>query len=110
MKVNSNRDSVELSNLGRTKGAGKTAAAAKTDKAGEAASAGPMSGVGGATGIEISSEARAMAQANQIAKSDNVDQAKIDRIKAMLATGTYKPDMGQVADKVMNENLLQDIS
>jgi flagellar biosynthesis anti-sigma factor FlgM len=110
MKVNSNRDSVELSNLGRTKGAGKTAAAAKTDKAGEAASAGPTSGVGGATGIEISSEARAMSQANQIAKSDSVDQAKIDRIKAMLATGTYKPDMGQVADKVMNENLLQDIS
>jgi flagellar biosynthesis anti-sigma factor FlgM len=110
MKVNSNRDSVELSNLGRTKGAGKTSAAAKTEKAGEASAAGAASSTGAAAGIEISSEAKAMAQANQIAKSDNVDQAKIDRIKAMLNNGTYKPDMGKVADKVMNETLLQDLA
>ena len=51
-----------------------------------------------------------MANANQIAKSDNVDQAKIDRIKAMINGGTYKPDFGKVADKVVNETLLQELA
>lgn len=110
MKVNNHRDSVELSNMARTKGAQKTGAAAKAKDAGETAAANGAGATGAAAGIEISGEAKALAQANQIAKSDNVDQAKIDRIKAMINGGTYKPDFGQVADKMMNETLLQDLA
>jgi flagellar biosynthesis anti-sigma factor FlgM len=110
MKVNHNRDSVELSNAGRTKGAGKAGAAAKTEKAGEAGAAGPAAGVGAAAGIEISSEAKALSQANSIAKADTVDQAKVDKIKAMVNSGTYKPDFSKVADKMVNETMLQDLA
>ena len=80
MKVN-NHDSVDISSMARAKRGDKSAAAKKAQEA-----------------------------ANSIARSENVDQAKIDRIKAMINGGTYKPDMGQVAEKMMNETLLQDIS
>ena len=109
MKVNKTQDSVELSQLGRSQGAKQTAAAAKAKSAGEAGATAAAPGTGAAAGIEISGEARALAQANQIAKNDNIDQAKIDRVKAMLNNGTYKPDFGKVADKMMNETLLQDL-
>lgn len=108
MKVNNHKDSVELSQMARSKRSEKTAAA-KGDGA-EGAEAAAAGGGVQAAGVEISGEAKAMAQANQIAKSDGTDQAKIDRIKAMLNSGTYKPDFGKVADKMVNETLLQDLA
>jgi flagellar biosynthesis anti-sigma factor FlgM len=104
MKVNNHRDSVELSQVGRTKQGDKAAVSKRGQETAETA------GAGAAAGIEISGEAKAMATANQIAKTENVDQAKIDRIKAMIGSGNYKPDFGKVADKVINETLLQEIS
>lgn len=109
MKVN-NHDSVDISSMARAKRGDKAAAAKKAQ---EAASSGEAAGAGaaGATAnVEISGEAKSLAAANSIARSENVDQAKIDRIKAMINGGNYKPDMGQVAEKMMNETLLQDIS
>lgn len=105
MKVNNNKDSVELSHLSRK----------KTDKAGAAKQkdladvAGPVnsSGAGEAAGVSISSEAKAMSAANQIAKAENPDQAKIDRVKAMINSGTYKPDFGKVAENMINEAVLE---
>jgi flagellar biosynthesis anti-sigma factor FlgM len=52
-----------------------------------------------------------MSAGKQAAKvDDTTDEAKIARVKAMINNGTYKPDMGKVADKVVNEHLLQDLS
>jgi flagellar biosynthesis anti-sigma factor FlgM len=108
MKVNNNKDSVELSQIARSK-KGDKAAAAKAK--GDAAAAAPTLAAGETANVEISSEAKAMANAKQIAKSgEATDQAKIDRIKAMIGSGTYKPDYGKVADKVVNETLLQELS
>jgi negative regulator of flagellin synthesis FlgM len=106
MKVNNHKDSVELSQLARSKRSEK-ANAAKNKETGDA---GAPAGSVPAAGVEISSEAKALSQANQIARSENVDQAKIDRIKAMINQGTYKPDIGKVADKVVNETLLQELT
>jgi flagellar biosynthesis anti-sigma factor FlgM len=99
---------VELSQLSRAKRGDKAAAAKRAREA----SAEPVAGaaVGGTANVEISGEAKALASANQIARADNPDQAKIDRIKAMIHNGSYKPDMGKVADRMLNETLLQDIS
>jgi flagellar biosynthesis anti-sigma factor FlgM len=107
MKVNNNKDSVELSHMSRAKRAEKTAAANKANEGGVASEAGAT---GLAAGVELSDEAKAMNAMSQIAKADNTDQAKIDRIKAMISSGSYKPDFNQVADKMINETLLQDIS
>jgi flagellar biosynthesis anti-sigma factor FlgM len=106
MKVNNHNDSVELSQLARSK-RGEKASATRQKETGEA---GAAVGAGAAAGVEISEEAKAMANANQIARADNTDQAKIDRIKAMIGAGTYKPDFGKVADKVVNETLLQELA
>lgn len=107
MKVNNHSDSVDVSQLSRSK-RGDRAAAAK--KAREAEGGSEAGATGSTASVEISGEAKALASANQVARAENTDQAKIDRIKAMINGGTYKPDMGQVADKMLNETLLQDIS
>ena len=110
MKVHNHSDSVDISSMARTKRGDKAAAAKKAQEAGTGIETGAAGGAGATANVELSSEAKSLAAANAIAKSDNVDQAKIDRIKAMLNNGTYKPDMGKVADHMLTENLLQDIS
>lgn len=110
MKVNNHSDSVDISSMARTKRGDKAAAAKKAQEAANSSEAAGAGAAGSAAGVEISGEAKSLAAANSIARSENVDQAKIDRIKAMINGGTYKPDMGKVADKMLNETLLQDIS
>lgn len=109
MKVNNNKDSVELSQMSRSKRgekAGNVAAKKSEDVSGASASG----GIGATANVDISTEARTIAAANQAAKADATDEAKIARVKAMINGGTYKPDFGQVADKMVNETLLQDLS
>ncbi len=108
MKVNNHKDSVDLSQVSRSK-RGDKSGGVKGKGAEEAAgplAAGPNSGAN----VEISSEARSIAAANSIGRADDVDEAKIARVKAMINGGSYKPDFGKVADKMMNESLLQETS
>lgn len=104
MKVG-NRDSVDISQLSRAKRGEATKAAKEKKEAEEAAATGDLSGT---ANVELSSEAKSLATANQIAKAENTDQAKIDRIKALINGGNYKPDMSKVSEKMINETLLQD--
>jgi flagellar biosynthesis anti-sigma factor FlgM len=108
MKVNNNKDSVDLSQVSRSKH-GKAGKVAGRSAEGAAASSG-ASAFGGTANVDISSEAKSLATANAIAKSDDADEAKIARVKAMIQGGTYKPDFGKVADKMINEHLLQETS
>jgi negative regulator of flagellin synthesis FlgM len=109
MKVNNNKDPSELAQMSRTKHGGK-AGAARGKESADVTGAQGASGAGEAAGVEISSEAKAMAAANGAARSSDVDEAKVARVKAMINSGTYKPDMGKVADKVMNEHMMQELS
>lgn len=109
MKVNNNRDSVELSQASRSK-RGEKANKAEGKKFDESAGASGSAGIGSTANVDISSEAKTIAAASQAAKGVDVDEAKIARVKAMINGGTYKPDFGQVADKMVNETLLQDLS
>jgi len=109
MKVNSNKDSVDLSQVSRSKNSGKSASV-RGKGSDEASGASGASAIGGNAKVDISSEAKSLAAANSIAKSDDVDEAKIARVKAMINGGTYKPDYGKVADKMINESLLQETS
>lgn len=105
MKVNNHKDSVELSSLSRSK-KGEKAGAARAKEGAEsiANSIAP----GATANVEISGEAKTLAAASAAARGgDDVDQAKIDRIKALMNNGTYKPDYGKVAEKVVNDAILE---
>ena len=88
MKVNSNKDSVDLSQVSRSKNSGKSASV-RGKGSDEASGASGASAIGGNAKVDISSEAKSLAAANSIAKSDDVDEAKIARVKAMINGGTY---------------------
>ncbi|HEY8278241.1 MAG TPA: flagellar biosynthesis anti-sigma factor FlgM [Bdellovibrionota bacterium] len=107
MKVSNNKDSVDLSQVSHSKKGGKAGKARPTE---ESAGSAGASAFGGTANVELSSEAKAMAAANGIAKTEETDEAKIARVKAMIGNGTYKPDYGKVADKMINEQLLQETS
>lgn len=109
MKVNNNRDSVELSQASRTK-RNEKAGRVDSKKSEEASGASASEGAGATANVELSAEAKSIAAASQAAKSADTDEAKIARVKAMINGGTYKPDFGKVADKMVNETLLQDLS
>lgn len=110
MKVNNNKDSVDLSAASRSKRGEKAGAAHGKKGAGEAAGASSALALDNPANVDISGDAKALSSASQIAKSDNADEAKIARVKAMINKGTYKPDFGKVADKMVNEDLLQELS
>lgn len=107
MKVNNSnhKSTLDLANVAKHR---KTSRA--EGKQSSAETAGLPPGIGETANVELSSEARAMSRANQMVKAEDIDQAKIDRIKAMIAERKYNPDYGKVADKVVNETLLQDLS
>jgi flagellar biosynthesis anti-sigma factor FlgM len=104
MKVTNtgNKDAVELSHVAKNRKAkGADGEKARTESSSTSSAS--------TNSVELSSEAKAMAKANGIAKSEDIDQAKVDRVKAMIANKKYNPDYGKVADKVVNETLLQEI-
>ena len=108
MKVsnNSNKEALDVGGLSRSKKSDRANAA----KNQEAANANAGTGINGAAAVEISGEAKALSQANKIARSENSDQAKIDRIKAMINDGSYKPDYGKVAERLVNEQVMQELA
>ena len=62
------------------------------------------------TNVDLSSEAKSAAKARQVAMEPaQVNDEKVERIKAMVSSGKYQPDYGKVADKVVNEQLLQEL-
>ena len=103
MKV-TNKEQVDIAGLSQTK-KNKSAGAAGNLKS--QIEAGASKSAAEATSVEISSEAKAAVKAKDIARTDDVDQAKISRVKSLIAEGKYKPDMGKVADRMINESVLE---
>ncbi len=105
---NSNIDAQALdsSAIGKNRRAEK----AKANQANRAEEGAGLASLGDTSKVDLSSEAKTVAKASAAAKSDNVDQAKIDRIKALINAKQYNPDMGVVADKMVNEHILQELA
>jgi negative regulator of flagellin synthesis FlgM len=60
--------------------------------------------------VELSPQARELQAAREaLAKMDSVDHAKVARIKAQIAAGTYKVDAAKIASKMIEESLLDDM-
>lgn len=106
MKVSSNNESVDLSHVSRSKKSDRAKATEKQRTADEASAP----AFGGPASVDISSEAKMISKVRDVAKADDVNQEKVDRIKAMINGGTYKPDYGKVAEKMVNETVLQELS
>lgn len=60
--------------------------------------------------VALSAQAKELQAAREaIAKIDNVDHEKVARIKAQVEAGTYKVDAGKIAEKMIDESLLDDL-
>jgi negative regulator of flagellin synthesis FlgM len=60
--------------------------------------------------VELSARAKELLAAREaIAGMDDVDHEKVARIKAQIEAGTYKVDAGKIADKMVDESLLDDL-
>ena len=60
--------------------------------------------------VVLSPKAQELQAAREaIAKMDAVDHEKVARIKAQIASGTYKVNAAKIASKMIEESLLDDI-
>ena len=108
MKVSNNKDQVELSQAGRTHRARKGESAGAADKAKGMDAPDPvLPKLGAGTSVELSSDAKLLSRGIDAAKGAEIsDKDRIAAIKAKIKAGTYEPDYGEVADKMVNESLL----
>ena len=91
-------------------------AAAKSEKAtkvhtaaGSYAKAGAAPTVSDAANVQISPRAKEMSMARKIAEeTPDVDEAKIEKYRNLIAKGEYKPDSAKIADGMAREALLDE--
>lgn len=63
-----------------------------------------MGSVGPAT-VELSPEAKQIQKATEIAKNNDIDEAKIARLQSLIDNGKYQIDAAQIAEKLVDEHL-----
>lgn len=56
--------------------------------------------------VNVSARAKNIQKANEIARQDSVDEAKIARLQALIDKGEYKVDADKIADKLVDEHLM----
>lgn len=106
MKVTNNKDTVELSNLGRAKGTRRADAAAQAKQSAEKSEINSVA-ASDAAKVELSSEAKILAKGIDAARNAELsDQDKINMIKKKIKDGSYEPDYGEVADRMLNQQIL----
>ncbi len=60
--------------------------------------------------VELSAQAKELQAAREaISKMDDMDHEKVARIKAQIEAGTYKVDAGKIAEKMIDDSLLDDL-
>ena len=105
MKVNNSKDNVELSTAARSGRAKRAEAAAAKAQAAETPPL-ALKG-GGAANVELSSDAKVLSRGVEAARSAEItDKDKIAMIKAKIKDGSYNPDYGEVADRMLNDSIM----
>lgn len=72
----------------------------QTEAAGQASAAAVRTPATAGASVSVSSLGRAL-EAQRRAESGDIDQARVDQIKAAIANGTYKIDAEAIADKML---------
>ena len=62
--------------------------------------------IDGSAKIDLSERAQMMSKAKNIASESSVDEAKINRLQALIDKGEYNVDAAAVADRLVDEHLL----
>ncbi len=60
----------------------------------------------GSAKINLSERAHMMSKAKGIASESSVDEAKVNRLQALIDKGEYNVDAAAVADRLVDEHLL----
>ncbi len=56
--------------------------------------------------VNVSARAKNIQKATEIAKQDNVDEAKVARLQKLIDGGEYKVDADAVAERLLSEHLM----
>ena len=91
----------------KTSDAAKASGVKKNAKASEASSIESSSAGSQATKVELSSRAQDVRKIKELATAaPDVDAAKVEKFRKMIADGTYKVDAKAIADKMVDEHLM----
>ncbi len=65
----------------------------------------PSVGVADSTRVDLSPRAQEMAKAKELATpSNDIDEAKVARLQALIDSGKYKIDASAIADRLVDEH------
>lgn len=102
---------MKVSNSGPKNVAGNAPAtsteATKSARSGKSAAAEALGAtVGSSTKVDVSSRAQEMKRAKEMATpSNDIDEAKVARLQAMIDSGSYKVDADALAERLVSEQL-----
>jgi negative regulator of flagellin synthesis FlgM len=104
MKVSSKMpSSVQNAETAKAGKAGGAEALFEAKKARGAAGAADISG--GSARVDVSTRAQDMARAKELATpSDDIDEAKVERLQRLIDSGQYKIDAEAIADRLIDEH------
>ena len=91
----------------KTSDAAKAAGVKKNSKASESDSVSSAEAGSNATKVELSSRAQDVKKIKELATAaPDVDSAKVEKFRRMIADGSYKVDAKGIADKMVDEHLM----
>ncbi|MEQ1722726.1 MAG: flagellar biosynthesis anti-sigma factor FlgM [Pseudobdellovibrio sp.] len=106
-KVGQNVNTTDAKAAEKSAEAAKSGAVKKNSKTAEAAEAGSAGASSQATKVELSSRVQDIKKIKEVAKNTpDVDAAKVEKFKKLIAEGKYKVDAKAVADKMVDEHLM----
>lgn len=106
-KVGQNINTTDAKASEKSANASKTGAVKNDSKTPATAEAGANQASAQATKVELSPRVQEIKKIKEAAKnSPDVDAAKVEKFKKLIAEGKYKVDAQAVADKMVNEHLM----
>jgi negative regulator of flagellin synthesis FlgM len=106
-KVGQNVNTTDAKAAEKSAEASITGAVKKNSKSAEAAEASAAGASSQATKVELSSRVQDIKKIREAAQNaPDVDAAKVEKFKNLIAEGKYKVDAKAIADKMVDEHLM----
>ena len=106
-KVGQNVNTTDAKAAEKSADVSQAGAVKKNSKAAEVANAGSVGASSQATKVELSSRVQDIKKIKEAAENaPDVDAAKVEKFKKLIADGKYKVDAKAVADKMVDEHLM----